>query len=84
VFLNDISIDPKASILAATTLSGRIDALFLDGSNASFRPGDQEVEVGGVEVKMLAALSEQMRAIVGGVDVDLVKVGNLEMRLGTG
>lgn len=81
--LDDMSIDPKASTLAATTASGRIDALFLDGSRATFHRGDKGVDVGGAEVKMLAALSERIGAIAGGATVDLVKVGDLEMKVGT-
>jgi hypothetical protein len=85
VSLDDMTVDPAASLLTAAAGSSRIDALFLDGTAASFDNGGGRVEVKGVEVKLLGALGDRIRDGAGAPVVpELVKVGDLAMVVVTG
>jgi hypothetical protein len=85
VSLDDLTLHPETSMLAAKTPTGWIDALFLDGTAATFPKDARTVEVKGVEVKLLKGLNEQIRSVLGVAESsELAKVGDLAMTVNPG
>jgi hypothetical protein len=83
--LDDLTVQPETSVLTAGTPTGRIDALFLDGTAATFSSAAGVVQVTGVEVKLLRGLNDQIRSLLGvAQSAELVKVGELAMTVNTG
>jgi hypothetical protein len=83
--LDDLTIAPADSTLAAGTPSAAFDAFFLDGTAATFAATGASVEVKGVAVKLLRAVGDQIAATLGVTGVpDFIKVGDLDMTVAKG
>ena len=83
--LDDLTVAPADSTLAAGTQSATFDAFFLDGTAATFATTGATVEVKGVEVKLLRAVGDQIAATLGVTGVpDFIKVGDLDMTVSKG
>ena len=77
--LQDLTMHPEESIVTARLTAGSVESLFLDGTNREETPTKTGWVVSRIEVKLMAALLEQVQLSLGPTPdlYELEKVGDL-------